>query len=147
MRVRNQQVKRARSLRAGTVLLEVVLALVLFVAAAAIITSAINSALDSTERQRLHLHASNLAATALAEIQLGIRSIEQTAAADMEAPFTNWTCEVIIGSDGQELSLGSTLSLVEVVIRHKESELVYRQAQLLEPGKGAESTTFETTLP
>ena len=54
-----------RRWRHAAVLLEVVLALVLFVAAAAVIASAINASLESVERQKLNLHAANLAVTVL----------------------------------------------------------------------------------
>lgn len=131
--------------QSAAVLLEVVLALVLFVAAAAIITAGINSSLDAAERQKLQIHAANLATTVLSELQLGIRPMEAGSPIDMQPPFTNWTCELAFESPEQDMVTGSGgLSVVEVIIRHKESDLVYRQAQMLEPSTAISTNTMES---
>ena len=81
---------------AGSILLEVILALALFVTAAAIVTSGMNASADSLERQRLNTHAGNLAATVLAEIQLGIRSTAAGGEQPFLAPFDKWTAELVV---------------------------------------------------
>ena len=48
-------------------LLEVVLALVLFVGAATVLTSGLSSSLDSVERLRLNAHAADYAVSVLSE--------------------------------------------------------------------------------
>src|SRR5262245_47136392 len=52
----------------GAVLLEVVLALALFAAAATIIGAGIHSAIDAVERQKLNAHALDLAVSVISEI-------------------------------------------------------------------------------
>ena len=72
----------------GSVLLEVVLALVLFVAAATVVSSALQSAIDGEERLRLGVHADNLAASVVAELETGLRSPSVLGPTPFQAPFT-----------------------------------------------------------
>lgn len=125
-------------------MLEVILALALFVAAAAIVTSGMNASTDNLERQRANTHAANLAATVLAETRLGIRSTAATGEQPFESPFEKWTWQ--LGVSGVETEAGEAGGLVrvEVVIRHKESSLVRRLAEIMpagvaRPGVGAET--------
>lgn len=117
--------------RRGTALLEVILALALFVTAAAIVTSGMNASADNLDRQRLNTHAANLAATALAEIQLGIRSTVEAGEQPFAAPFDQWTAELSVTPAETETGEASGLLRVEVIIRHKESTLVRRLAQVI----------------
>jgi hypothetical protein len=119
----------------GAILLEVVLALVLFAAAATVIGIALNAALGSVDRLRFSAHAADRSLTVFSELQLGIRSL-----ADL--PPTNestnaWTIEIIgkpwsgASADlGGTLSSGAPLTEVEVVIRH-ESGFVHRARQVM----------------
>jgi len=126
------------------ILLEVILALVLFVAAAAILTATMNSSLASVERQKLSLHAENLTSSVLAEMQLGARSIQSGEAIALGSPFDDWTGAIVVTPTESGSGEASELSLVEVVVRHKSSPIVRRQAQWLnltsgkfEPSKAA----------
>jgi len=119
----------------GAVLLEVVLALVLFVAAAAVVSSALRSAIDSEERLRLGVHADNLAASVVAEMEVGLRSPGVLGPAPFEAHFTNWTWQIIPpGGD-------TPGSPHEIVIRHADPELVRRLAQVILTPSSAISTS------
>ena len=114
-------------------LLEVVLALVLFVAAAAVVSSALQSTIDSEERLRLGVHADNLAASVVAELESGIRSAAVPGPAPFQAPFTNWTWQIVAPSaDAQG-------SPHEIIVRHADPEVVRRLAQVIltaSPGAG-----------
>ena len=122
----------------GSVLLEVVLALVLFVAAAAIVGSALQATIDSEERLRLGVHADNLAATVIAELEAGLRSPAVLGPAPFDPPFTNWTWQIIPpGGD-------SPTSPHEVVVRHSDPELVRRLAQVIQPRPGSAAEPSET---
>ena len=127
--------------REGAILLEVLLALALFVAAAAVVTTALNAALNSLERQKLSTQSLNLAASVLAEVQLGIRSATGDAAKPLEAPFQDWTWELAVSpaENGPELVNG--LTKVEVVIRNTKSPQVQRLAQLMRLGGNSLSST------
>lgn len=115
----------------GTALLEVILALALFVVAAAIVTSGMSASTENLDRQRRHTHAANLAATVLAEIQLGIRTTSEAGEQPFAAPFEQWTSELIVTPTETESGEASGLLRVEVVIRHQESALVRRLAQII----------------
>jgi hypothetical protein len=139
----------------GAVLLEVVLALVLFVAAATIISAGLNASLNSVERLRLTTHAANLAVSVVSELQMGIKTMDLAGAQPFAAPFEGWSWEVLGVGDNQsppELNGGAgfqpasrttVLKTVEVVIRHDDPELVYRLSQTLQM-EGSDSTKEAT---
>ena len=115
-------------------LLEVLLALVLFVGAAAIITASMNASLEGLDRLKLNTHAGNLAASVLAELQLGIRTADVSGEQAFEKPFEEWTCEMTRTGVENEGGEASGLSQIEVIIRRKNPDLVYRQTQWMKLG-------------
>ena len=121
---------RARRPHCGSVLLEVVLALTLFAAAAVIIGTGLNASVNSAERLRQQAHAADLAITVMSELQMGVRSPAQPGPEAFPAPFTNWTWEVVSTPLDAAPDAGS-FATVEVIIRHTESELVHRLGQIL----------------
>lgn len=111
-------------------MLEVVLALLLFVAAVAVVSSAMNSSMGSIERQRFVVHASNLAATVHAELELGLRTTENVGPEPFEKPFDAWTWQLIPAVVEDKTSgEASSLTAIEVVIRNTNGASVYRLAQ------------------
>jgi len=128
-RARRRRIGPARP--RGAVLLEVVLALVLFVGAAAVITGGINASLNGVERLRLNTHAANLAISVLAELQMGARTTELTGPEPFDLPFENWTWELVPTPVEDELGEESRLTSVEVIIRHLTEPVVYRLTQVL----------------
>ncbi len=116
---------------AGAVLLEVLLALALFVGAAAVMISALNASLGSLERQRLGLHGINLASSILAEIQLGVRPPVSEAAKPMDPPWQEWTSEIVVAPMAGADSGVVDLQQVEVVVRHLNPPSVQRLGQIL----------------
>lgn len=137
----------------GAVLLEVLLALALFVAAAAVATSALNSGLESLERQKLGLHALNLASSAMAELQLGIRPMAPQSVEPMPAPDQEWMLELVLApmesgaSAEAETGPEAGSVVVEVVIRHATRPVVQRLAQVLKPVSAATATDGEEPAP
>lgn len=129
--------------RRGTALLEVLLALALFVVAAAIVTSGMSASTDNLDRQRRNTHAANLAATVLAEIQLGIRSTAEAGEQPFTAPFEQWTSELVVTPTETEAGEASGLLRVEVIVRHQDSALVRRLAQVIRvPDTSARTAAF-----
>ena len=120
----------------GAVLLEVILALVLFVAAAAIIGAGIHSAIHGVERQRLNAHAVNLAVSVISEIQMGLRTVESVGPDPFDSPFDHWSWELILTPTETEAGEASDLSRVEVIVRHDDPALVHRLTQVLKLEKG-----------
>jgi hypothetical protein len=114
----------------GAVLLEVVLALVLFVGAASIITAGLRASLEGTERLRLNTHAANLAVSLFSEIKMGVRPVESGEPQPFEEPFENWTWQMLADEGTHD---SSPIRQVEVVVRHLESGRVFRLAEWLRP--------------
>jgi type II secretory pathway pseudopilin PulG len=126
--------------RRGAALLEVLIALALFVAAAAVVTGALNSSLESLERQKLGTHAVNLASSVMAEIQLGIRVPGGEGRRPFEAPFQDWTWEAsLLPVENATGAAGTTAgsTRVEVVVRHMTAPVVQRLAQVIRIGRSA----------
>jgi type II secretory pathway pseudopilin PulG len=127
-------------------LLEVVLALALFVAASVVITSALSASVDQTERLRLNAHASNLAATILSEMRMGMQAVESSGPNAFEAPFAEWTWEAAVESATDSTGGTGTLQRVEIIIRHDNPAIIHRLTQLLPasagpgPGKGPDDS-------
>lgn len=123
--------------RRGAALLEVLIALALFVAAAAVVTGALNSSLESLERQKLGTHAVNLASSVMAEIQLGIRVPGGEGRRPFDAPFQDWTWEASLLPVENATGTTAGSMRVEVVVRHKTAPVVQRLAQVIRIGRNA----------
>lgn len=121
-------------------LLEVLLAVALFVAAAAVMTVALNASLSSLNRQRLSLQAANLASSVLAEVQLGIRPLETTGRVTMEPPFAEWSMEMVVTPTESAGGESTGQARVEVIIRHQTESSVQRLAQVMPLQRGGTST-------
>ena len=115
----------------GAVLLEVILALVLFVAAATIIGAGMHTAINGVERQKLNAHAVNLAVSVVSEIQMGLRNVESVGPEPFDSPFDHWIWELVLTSTETEAGESSDLTRVEVIVRHDDPVLVHRFSQVL----------------
>lgn len=143
----------ARGRCRGTVLLEVVLALVLFVAAATVITGGLNASVREVERLRLNTHANNLAASVLAEMRLGIKAVESSGPNVFEPPFESWSWETKVAAADDKSVEADPLQNVEIVVRHQKEPVVRRMGQFLpaakandpDQGNGARSSGLPLT--
>lgn len=116
-------------------LMEVLLALLLFVGAAAVITGGLSASLTSVERLRLSTHAANLAITVLSELQLGLRTTDLAGPEPFEPPFEHWTWELVTTPASLDAEDDSPLTTIEVIIRHDEPPLTHRLCQLVRLGE------------
>jgi hypothetical protein len=116
---------------AGAVLLEVILALALFVGAAAVLTSGLSSSLDGVERLRLNTHAADFAVSVLSELQMGITSLGVSGPQPFVPPEDGWTWEVAATPVESGTEESSPFQRIEVIIRHEDPPLVYRLNQVL----------------
>ena len=122
----------------GAVLLEVILALVLFAAAAVVIGAGMHSAIEGVTRQKLNLHAVNLAVSVLSEIQMGFRSVESLGPETFESPFDHWTWQLILTPTETDAAETSDLTRVEIIVRHDDPAVVHRLTQILKLEKKTE---------
>ena len=138
--------KRSGKKNNGSILLEVVLALVLFAAAATVIGIALNSSIASVDRLRLGAQAADLAVTVFSELQLGIRSVSAPADDAGKGGTNVWTVEIVAqpwgGTDGSSASLTD----VEVVLRH-ESGFVHRARQAMRLTGSRNKSSGGSTFP
>jgi len=117
---------------AGTVLLEVVLALVLFAAAAAVIGAGLSASIDRVERLKLNAHAADLAVSVLSELQMGSKVLSGEGPESFEPPFDGWTwqAQAEVTTDEKVRDTGRTKK-VEVIIRHEDPAIVHRLCQVI----------------
>lgn len=115
----------------GAVLLEVVLALTIFVGAAVVVGSGLTASVASVERLRLNTHAVNLAVSLLAELEMGRYPLQNAGPTPWETPFQEWTWEIRVESEASETDLGFVLRRVEIIIRHETKPIVHRVCQWL----------------
>ena len=115
----------------GAILFEVVLALALFVFAAAVISGGFSTALKRVERMRAELDASNLAISTLAEIALNLKPMTTSPPAEFEPPMERWTWQVEVTEPSEDLDMSGGLTLVEVIVRNEEQEWETRFARMI----------------
>ena len=120
------------------------MALVLFVAAATIITGGLSASVHEVEGLRLDAHASDLAATILSEMQLGIRQVEAGGPTAFDPPFDSWTWQTTVGPITAGPGDVSTLQKVEVVIRHQTASTVCHLTQFL-PVSGTSDSSSDAS--
>lgn len=121
----------------GAVLLEVLLALGLFVFAAAIVTGGLNAAVERTLRLRAQTHTLDLAVSVVSEIQMGLRAPQAGGPEPFETPFEQWTWEIEVTphSFGTETAPG--LQLLTVIVRGQTPPTVQRLTTLFAPHRDA----------
>ena len=115
----------------GAILFEVVLALALFVFAAAVISGGFSTALMSVDRMRAELDASNLAISTLAEIELNLKPMTTSPPAEFEPPMERWTWQVEVTEPSEDLDMSGGLTLLEVIVRNEEQEWETRFARMI----------------
>lgn len=118
----------ARS-QTGSILLEVVLALALFIGAATVISAGISASVDAVHRVRLQTHASNLAISIMSEIMIGARPLASIGPENLEAPFDQWLYRVNLNAGEEAASGTESARAVEVVVWHPQENVTHRVTQ------------------
>ncbi len=112
-------------------MLEVILALALFVLAATIITSGLSSSVNEVKRLRLNTQASNLAVSVLSQMQMGIQAGDANGPNAFAPPFEQWKWQTSVSPVNEMVGATNPIQKVEVVIRHDTEQVVYRLTQFL----------------
>jgi type II secretory pathway pseudopilin PulG len=120
------------SRKRGSVLLEVVLAVVLFAAAATVIGVGLKASMDSSERLRMSAHAGNLAITVASELQMGMRSLADTGPEAFGPPFEGWVWEIAAVPWNETEGTANNLVQVEVIVRHEPTGFAHRFAEVMQ---------------
>ena len=124
-----------------------VVALVLFVAAATIIGSGLSASVDEVERLSRNVQGNSLAASILAEFQMGLRPIESGGPNTFDPPFDKWTWQTVVETLEDPVAGTRALQRVEVTIRHQTSPVVCRLTQLLPEVAPASTDNGSTDTP
>lgn len=113
---------RTRRRPRAMVLLEVVLAMILFFGGALVILAGLNSSLTGIQRVQVEARASDLAVTLLSEIQMGMVQLVSDGPSSYEDPaLADWTWEISVEPfEEQQLDLElPEFQRVEVIICHE----------------------------
>jgi len=128
-RCRAAQRPRRKGRRAA-VLLEVILALALFVGTSGIVLASLSACVRSAREIRLEAQAADLAVTRLSEIQMGLLPIQDSSAEPFDPPFDAWTWQAAtmpVIDNGEDMGLKK----IEIVVTQTEQGFVYRLSALL----------------
>ena len=111
-------------------LLEVVLALALFLAAATVISAGINSSIQAVQRLRSSTHATNLAISLMSEMRMQARPIAPAGPESFPPPFQKWKYQIVVTQGEESVLDAGAMQTVEVIISHSEENAVQRLSQL-----------------
>ena len=142
-RKRYTQSARERS-RAASVLLEVVLALALFIGAATVISAGISASVDAVHRVRLQTHAANLAISIMSELKIGARPLAAVGPENLEVPFDAWLYRVNLNASDTAVSESDSTRTVEVIVWHTQENVVHRVTQLF---RASEFAATQEVIP
>ena len=130
----------------GVVLLEVVLALGVFFAAAAVILGGLNASIRAADRLQYEAQAADLAVSLLSDVQMGLMSLIDDGPNNYEEDIlADWTWEIVV-DPAEENPSAPPLLRVEVIIRNEVAGCTCRLVQLIpeEDDSGEEMMTSPT---
>jgi hypothetical protein len=133
---------------AGAVLLEVVLALTVFVGMAMAVLASLATSVHSARHVGLEARAADLAVTRLSEMELGLVPIEDAGPEAYEdEALADWTWQITVLPDVSELP-DLDITRVEVAVRHTPSGYTFRTHRMLttsaeEPADDLMAEAFE----
>lgn len=146
--------------RRGSILLEILLAIVLFAGAAAVTIAALNNSLSATRQSEVRLRAADLARTTISEIEAGLDEDSRVATRDRDglvvdlkttrSAFPGLTlCEVTVrgkGEDGVERILFELRQLVRTPDEARRTRLPRRGRRRTARGAATGFTLFEVVV-
>ena len=145
---------RRRHVGCGVILMEVILALALFMAAGAVVFGALSASANAVNDLRLQAQAADLAVTKLSEIQMGLlEAIDDGPNAFTEEGLEEWTWQIVTASMEDEPFAAAELKQVEIIIAHKPSNTVrclmrlFRGHDLNEEIPSAKASKLEDSEP
>lgn len=134
--------RRARAARRGVVLLEILLSLGLFILAAVVVGSALESSVQSAGRMQLDDRANNLLQSTLSALTVGAIPAAETPATNFEPPDDAWTYEIGL----EELADTPTVKIVTITVNHVDGDpcTATLTQWMYDPTGGSAGATGET---
>jgi len=118
--------------RRGVAMLDVLFALSLFAAAAAVVSSSFSACAASVSRMQLQAVADNLVVSILSEVQLELLPPEDDGPYAFEEPFEDWSWEIVTAEMDDVIDVdGPVMLSVEIIITHYEGECTRRLTVLV----------------
>lgn len=125
MMIRHPKTTRTHAAR-GAILLEVVLAMTLFVFGAAAVATALSRSLDSARRLRIRARAADLAVTTVSEIQMGVLPLERVEPTYFdEVDLRQWTWAVAV----EPLEQIESMRVLTVTVAHEPTGVYHTLSQ------------------
>lgn len=122
---------RIRKAPAGVILLEVVLALTLFVAMAATVGAAVNQCSAAAGRLRIRTRGADMAVTLFSKIQMGLIEPVETEPTQYENEnLVDWTWEI----QTEEVDMATTVQHVKIIVTHEPTGLSHSLGYLRDRG-------------
>lgn len=136
----------ASSCLGGIILLEVILSLALFVAAATVAFGALNWSARACGQMRLEAQGADLAVSVLSEIQMGLLPVADSPAKNFQAPMQDWTWQIVTATVEDE-SIGPQAKRVEITVNNTQQNYTCRLVELMcEDAATAPAAGSSTTL-
>jgi len=122
----------------GVVLLEVILAIALFMSAAGVLGAALHAGMRAGREIRVASQAEDLAVTKLSEIQMGLLDAADAGpnAYEDDGRLADWTWQIVTtAADNTVITPGLNEKRVEIIIRNAPANYTYRLTTLLPAGE------------
>lgn len=139
----------------GVALLEMVIALAVFVATAGVVFSSLRVGLATAGELRRRNEAANLAVTVMSLIEAGTLAVESEGPVGFDDPrfedefyaplAEEWTWQTVVGDVPEMLDDVGVLR-VEVIVRHELSAIEYRLVRWMAEPDAGESELYEPLL-
>ena len=137
----------APAARRGAVLLEIVLAIAIFVFSAAVVQSGLVSCLRSLSTVRLQNKAVNLAVTKLSEIHMGLLDVtgtELTSFEEEDESLSEWEWQVTAEPIGEDAET-SPMTLVTVTITNTSQRITYQLTEIMPSPQSQDELSLRET--
>jgi type II secretory pathway pseudopilin PulG len=117
--------------RRGVLLLEVLFALTLLAAGAAVILSGLGASAQRTSELRSEVHGADLAVSILSQIQMGWIEPITDGPYPGDPPHQDWTWEVFVEDMPSLSEMDPLMIRVEVIARNLQRDMEYSLVQIL----------------
>ena len=133
--------------RKGAVLLEIVLAMTIFVFSVAVVQSGLVSCLRSLDTVRLQNQAVNLAVTKISEIHMGLLDVIDTAPTSFEEEdesLSEWEWQITTEPIGEDPT-APIMTLVTVTITNASQRITYQLTEIMSSPQQQEELSHRGT--
>lgn len=129
----------------GAVLLEVIIALAIFISAAAVMVGATTASVNAARKLRLEAQAADLAVTQMSQIQMGVYPPASDGPTPFEDPLKDWSWQIVADTPENPPQGLPEFKRVQVVITYTPTGFSYRLTELFPPAASDQPQPDQTT--